>query len=60
MVDAMREMAAAEGVFACPEGAATLVASKRLLASGELDPEGTTVLLNTGSAYKYLNLLADG
>ena len=60
MVDAMREMAAAEGVFACPEGAATLVASKRLLASGELDPEGTTVLLNTGSAYKYLNLLGDG
>ena len=57
MVDAMKEMAASEGVFACPEGAATLVAAKKLLAAGELDPEGTTVLLNTGSAYKYLSLL---
>ena len=57
MVDAMKEMAAAEGVFACPEGAATLVAAKKLLANGQLDPEGTTVLLNTGSAYKYLSLL---
>jgi threonine synthase len=50
-------MASAEGVFACPEGAATLVAAKKLLAAGSLDPEGTTVLLNTGSAYKYLGLL---
>ena len=57
MVDAMKEMASAEGVFACPEGAATLVAARKLLAAGSLDPEGTTVLLNTGSAYKYLGLL---
>ena len=57
MVEAMKEMAAAEGVFACPEGAATLVAAKKLLAAGSLDPEGTTILLNTGSAYKYLGLL---
>ena len=57
MVDAMKEIAAAEGVFACPEGSATLVAAKSMLAAGELDPEGTTVLLNTGSAYKYLSLL---
>ena len=59
MVHAMKEMAAAEGVFACPEGAATLVAAKRLLGSGQLNPEGVTVLLNTGSAYKYLGLLGD-
>ena len=55
----MKEMAAAEGVFACPEGAATLVAAKKLLGSGQLNPEGVTVLLNTGSAYKYLGLLGD-
>ena len=57
MVEAMREMAATEGVFACPEGAATLVAARKLLLAGGLDPEGTTVLLNTGSAYKCLGLL---
>ena len=59
MVSAMREMASAEGVFACPEGAATLVAAKQLLSSGQLGHEATTVLLNTGSAYKYLGLLSD-
>ena len=57
MVAAMKEMASSEGVFACPEGASTLVATKRLIRDGALDPEGTTVLLNTGSGYKYLGLL---
>ena len=59
MVAAMREVATAEGVLACPEGASTLVAAKRLVASGQLAPDATTVLLNTGSAYKYLDLLSD-
>jgi threonine synthase len=59
MVDAMYEIATAEGVFACPEGAATLVALKRLLERGFLGPEQTIVLLNTGSGYKYLDLIKD-
>jgi threonine synthase len=59
MVDAMYEIATAEGVFACPEGAATLVALKRLLEQGFLGPEQTIVLLNTGSGYKYLDLIKD-
>ena len=59
MVDAMYEMATAEGIIACPEGAATLVALKRLLKEGFLGPEETIVLLNTGSGYKYLHLIKD-
>jgi threonine synthase len=59
MVDAMYEIASAEGVFACPEGAATLAALKRLLEQGFLGPEQTIVLLNTGSGYKYLDLIKD-
>jgi threonine synthase len=59
MVDAMYEIAAAEGVIACPEGAAILVALKRLLDQGFLSPDQSIVLLNTGSGYKYLDLIKD-
>ena len=43
--------------FACPEGAATLVGYKRLIAEGFLRRDETTVLFNTGSGYKYLQLI---
>ena len=54
---AVPEMAAAEGVFACPEGAATLAALHKLLQSGEVDASERIVLLNTGSGLKYLDVL---
>ena len=57
MVAAMHELAAAEGIIACPEGAATLVGLKRLVDQGFVQPDETIVLLNTGSGYKYLHLL---
>ena len=60
MVDAMYEVANAEGLFVCPEGAATLVALKRLLHQGFLSADETIVLLNTGSGYKYLDLIQGG
>ena len=59
MVNAMYEMATVEGIIACPEGAATLVALKRLVQEGFLGPEETIVLLNTGSGYKYMHLIED-
>lgn len=46
-----------EGIFAAPEGAASLVAYQKLLASGFLRADHTVVLFNTGSAYKYLDLM---
>ena len=58
MIAAMYELATAEGIFACPEGAATLVAYKRLLAEGFLSRDETVVLFNTGSGYKYLQLIS--
>ena len=58
MVSAMYELATAEGIFACPEGAATLVGYKRLIDEGFLRRDETTVLFNTGSGYKYLQLIA--
>ena len=59
MVDAMYEMASTEGIIACPEGAATLVGLKHLLVQGFLQPDETIVLLNTGSGYKYLDLIKE-
>ena len=54
---AIRHWASVEGVFAAPEGAASLVAYRKLRASGFFSPEDKVVLFNTGSAYKYLDMI---
>ena len=51
----IHHLAATEGVFACPEGAATVAAADRLARSGGL--EGPVVLYNTGSGIKYVDAL---
>ncbi len=56
---AVREIGAAEGIFAAPEGAACLPALKRLFAQGKIDKEERVVLFNTGSGLKYLDLWKD-
>ncbi|HEX9638142.1 MAG TPA: threonine synthase [Acidobacteriota bacterium] len=50
---AVSEVARAEGVLCCPEGAATWVGAQKLASAGWLGPEDRVVLFNTGSAYKY-------
>lgn len=45
--------AGADGAFFCPEGGATLAAVKQLRASGWLDGSEEVLVLNTGSAIKY-------
>ena len=57
MIAAMREIGAAEGISAAPEGGATLVALRALLARGTVAPSDRVVLFNTGGALKYLDLL---
>lgn len=42
-----------EGVFMCPEGAATVAALPKLRESGWLDRDETVVVLNTGAGLKY-------
>ncbi len=54
MLDAGRELASLEGVFAAPEGAATLVAARKLAASKWIQPDESVVLFNTGTGYKYV------
>jgi threonine synthase len=57
IVDATRHWAKFEGIFAAPEGAACLVAYRKLRANGFFRPEDTVVLFNTGSGLKYLDVL---
>ena len=54
ILQAQGELGRAEGIFPAPEGAATLVAYKKLLAQHWLSPEEKVVLFNTGSGLKYL------
>ncbi|HXQ82145.1 MAG TPA: threonine synthase [Opitutaceae bacterium] len=54
MLAAIREIGAAEGLFACPEGGACYVALKHLLAAGRIAPDESVVLFNTGAGVKYL------
>ena len=53
----MRRVARLEGMFICPEGAATAAALEKLLASGHLDADERILLLNTGSGLKYLEVV---
>lgn len=52
---AIEELASSEGIFACPEGAATLVAAQKMADRGAL--RAPVVLYNTGAGAKYLSLL---
>jgi threonine synthase len=56
---AVEEWASREGVFAAPEGAASLAAYKILLAQGFLKATDKVVLFNTGSGLKYIDVIAD-
>ena len=57
IMDALRHWARVEGIFAAPEGAASLAAYRKLLANEFFSPEDTVVLFNTGSGLKYLDVI---
>ena len=55
---AFQEWARDEGIFAAPEGAASLAAYRKLRASGFLKKSDSVVLYNTGSGLKYIDVIA--
>lgn len=57
IVSAVKQLARREGLFACPEGAATVAALPKLLSSGTLSAKEEVVIFNTGSGMKYLDVL---
>jgi len=57
IVPAVKEIAAKEGFFICPEAAATIVALRMLLAKSFVKPTDTVVMFNTATGLKYSELL---
>ena len=54
LIAAVREIGAAEGVFAAPEGGACLPALRKLIERGEVERDERVVLFNTGAGVKYI------
>jgi threonine synthase len=57
ILEATRHWAKVEGMFAAPEGAASLAAYRKLLANKFFSEDDTVVLFNTGTGLKYLDVL---
>ncbi|MCC1485153.1 threonine synthase [Winogradskyella immobilis] len=57
MKDALSELSKTEGLFISPEGAGVWSAYKKLKANNWIKANESVVLLNTGSAYKYVENL---
>jgi threonine synthase len=57
IMDAFRHWARVEGIFAALEGAASLVAYRKLRARGFFSADDKVVLFNTGSGLKYLDVI---
>ena len=55
IVDAIRLLAATEGIFGETAGGVTLGVLRKLLAEGRLDPEAETVIINSGDGLKTLD-----
>jgi threonine synthase len=55
ILESQKQLARMEGIFAAPEGAATLAALKELIKQGWVQPEERIILFNTGSGLKYLD-----
>jgi threonine synthase len=56
IMDGVGRIAREEGLFVCPEGAATFAALKHLIGDGKVDKDERVVLFNTGSGLKYTTL----
>lgn len=54
--ESTNEIGRTQGIFAAPEGGATLAALKALLKNRWIKPNESVVLFNTGSGHKYMHL----
>lgn len=58
LIEAANLIGRSQGIFACPEGGATLAAFQQLRSQGWIGDDETVVLFNTGSGLKYAHLWA--
>jgi threonine synthase len=59
LVDAIRLLASAEGIFAETAGGVTLAVLRTLLKEGTIDPDARTVIVNSGDGLKTPDAVAD-
>ena len=59
IVEAMKLLARTEGIFAETAGGVTVATLRKLVETGQLDPEAETVVFNTGDGLKTLDAVAD-
>ncbi|GLZ39654.1 threonine synthase [Actinokineospora sp. NBRC 105648] len=59
VVEGIRLLARTEGIFAETAGGVTVATAKKLIETGQLDPEAETVLLITGDGLKTLDAVQD-
>jgi threonine synthase len=57
--DGIQLLARTEGIFAETAGGVTVATLKKLVESGQLDPDAETVVFNTGDGLKTLDAIAD-
>jgi len=59
LIEATKEIGAAEGIFCAPEGAACLPALRKLMTDGIVKSNDRVVLFNTGSGVKYVECFSN-
>ena len=59
IIDSIRLLARTEGIFAETAGGVTVAVLRKLLATGQLDPDAETVIFNTGDGLKTLDAIAN-
>lgn len=57
ILDSVGQMARTEGILGAPEGGATVAGLKKLRESGKVARDERVLLINTGSALKYMDVL---
>lgn len=56
LIESTFQIGKTTGIFAAPEGGATLAALKKLKSIGWIKDDESVVLFNTGSGHKYMHL----
>jgi threonine synthase len=59
IIDSIQLLARTEGIFAETAGGVTVAVLRKLLATGQLDPDAETVIFNTGDGLKTLDAIAN-
>lgn len=59
VIEGIKLLARTEGIFAETAGGVTVATLRKLLATGQLDPEAETVIFNTGDGLKTLDAISD-